>query len=76
MGDRNLPAEMRGHCIHSIRSLWRRRGEHTDRAFRRYLRLSAAVQVEHLRALGHGPVEQPTCAVGVLGGVLDWWGAR
>jgi len=79
--ERDLYAEMRGHCIHSIRALLlgRQRKEWGVSPFaRKHVRISVACEVQHLRDLGPGPVEQPVCSDGrgVLGDVVAWWGPR
>ena len=81
MTTRNLNAEMRGHCIHAIRSLLHGRKHHrwgTGQWPRRHVSISVAIQSEHLRSLGPGAVEQPVCSdgSGVLGPVVTWWGAK
>lgn len=64
MTARDLHAEMRGLCIHWIRLHLAHRRDMSDRSWRRHVRLSVAVQVEHLRELGAGEVTMPVKADG------------
>ncbi len=79
MSARDFTAEMRGHCIHSIRMTLseRARTPGVTRSARRRRRNSVAIQVSQLRDLGAGPVALPeTCGGSALGAPVTWWPAR